>query len=264
MKKFFENSPKLLAHRGMPLEFPENTMISFKNAIEYGVDVVETDTHLTKDNQFVILHDADISRVSNGIGLIIDYTLDELKHFDAGYYFTQDEGKTFPFRDKGITFMGLEEALKTYPNQKFNVDLKDNNPKQVKIYVDLIRKCNAEERVCTGSQYTKNLIEVRKALPEMATSFSAGEVFKFHMKNKTGRLGNKKWSGDALQIPIKMAGMRFVTEKSIKKMHERDLILQVWTINEVEEMEKLLKMNVDGIFTDKPRLLKEVIEKFEN
>ena len=176
MKTFFEKEPRLLAHRGMPQEYPENTMISFKNAVEFGIDVIETDTHLTKDNQFIICHDAEISRISDGTGLIANYTLNELKQFDTGYNFTLDGGVSFPYRRKNITFMTVEEALYTFPNQKFNIDLKDNNPDQVKYWTELIKKYDAVDRVLTASQYTENLIKVRKIFPNMATSFSAGEV----------------------------------------------------------------------------------------
>ncbi len=261
MKKFFDPEPRLLSHRGMPLEFPENTMISFKNAIEFGVDVIETDTHLTKDNQFIICHDAEISRISNGTGLIANYTVDELKQFDAGYNFTLDWGTTFPFRGKDITFMTVEEALNTFPNQKFNIDLKDNNPDQVQYWAELIKKYNAEDRVLTASQFIKNLIEVRKIFPNMATSFSAGEVFKFYIANKFGRLKSKKWQADAFQIPIRLGPFHLITPKFIKNAHKFGYKIHIWTINEQKQMKALFDMGIDAIFTDNPRLLKPVIEE---
>ncbi|MHA1150445.1 MAG: glycerophosphodiester phosphodiesterase [Promethearchaeota archaeon] len=262
-KEFFNPEPRLLAHRGMPLEFPENTYISFKNAVEFGIDVIETDTHLTKDNQFIILHDAEISRVSNGTGVIADYTLKELMEFDAGYNFTQDNGKTFPFRGKGITFISVAELLEKFPNQRFNIDLKDNYPVQIKYWAELIKEYDAEYRVLTASQFTKNLQEVRKIFPDMATSFSAREVFNFYLANKFGgykKLLKKKFSGDALQVPVKMAGLRIVSEKSIENAHKLGFKMHVWTINTAKEMKQLFDMKVDAIFTDNPRMLKSLLE----
>jgi len=260
MKNFFKNEPRLLAHRGMPLEFPENTMISFENAVNFGIDVLETDTHLTKDNKFIISHDADISRTTNGKGLIIDYTVEELKEFDTGYHFTPDMGKTYPFRDKNITFMTVEEVLNKFPSQHFNIDLKDNNPNQVKLWTELIKKYNASERVLTASQYTQNLIKVRKSFPEMATSFSAGEVFKFYISNKLGRLKSRKFGGDALQIPVRLGPFHLIKPKFIETAHKFDYKIHVWTINDKDEMKRLLEMGIDGIFTDNPRIFKKVIE----
>ena len=264
MKSFFDPEPRLLAHRGLPLEYPENTMISFENAVKFGIDVIETDTHLTRDNQFVICHDAEISRISNGTGLINNYTVEELKKFDAGYKFTRDEGKTYPFRDKNITFMTVEEALKVFPDQKFNIDLKDNNPLQVKYWAELIKKYDAEKRVLTASQYTSNLMEVRKTFPGMATSFSAGEVFKFYIANKFGRLKTKMFEADAFQIPIRLGPFHLIRPKFIRNAHRLGFKLHIWTINEQDIMKELFEMGIDAIFTDNPRLLKPVIkEKFD-
>ena len=261
MKTFFEKEPRLLAHRGMPQEYPENTMISFKNAVEFGIDVIETDTHLTKDNQFIICHDAEISRISDGTGLIANYTLNELKQFDTGYNFTLDGGVSFPYRRKNITFMTVEEALYTFPNQKFNIDLKDNNPDQVKYWTELIKKYDAVDRVLTASQYTENLIKVRKIFPNMATSFSAGEVFKFYIANKLGRLQSRKYGGDALQIPIRLGPFHLIKPKFINTAHKFEYKIHVWTINDQVQMNALFDLGVDAIFTDNPRLLKPVIQQ---
>lgn len=262
MKAFFDPEPRLLSHRGMPHEYPENTMISFDHAAEFGVDVIETDTHLTKDNEFVICHDADISRVSNGSGKIEDYNLAELKGFDAGYKFTSDGGQTFPFRGKGITFMSVREVLEKFPNQRFNIDLKDNNPDQVALWADLITEYDAVNRVLTASQFTANLKLVRNAFPEMATSFSAGEVFRYYIRNKLGMVKGMHFEGSALQVPVRMAGLRIISEKSIKNAHRKGYKLHVWTINDQKTMRDLFEMGVDAIFTDRPRLLKEVITEF--
>lgn len=261
-KSFFEPEPRLLAHRGMPQEYPENTMISFEKAVEFGVDVIETDTHLTKDEQFVISHDADVSRVSNGQGLIADFTLAQLKNLDAGHEFTPDGGKMFPYRGKGITFISVGEMLEAFPKQRFNIDLKDNNPSQVTLWAELIKEHDAMDRVLTASQFSKNLTLVRREFPDMATSFSAGEVLRFYIRNKFGglkRLKKKKFGGNALQVPVKMAGLRIVSEKAIQNAHELGFKMHVWTINDVPTMKALFQMGVDAIFTDNPRILKEVI-----
>jgi len=86
--------------------------------------------------------------------------------------------------------MSVKEVLEGFPGQKFNIDLKDNNPDQVAFWADLIKHYDAVDRVLTASQYSKNLEKVRALFPTMATSFSAGEVFKFYLRNK---LGGLKW-----------------------------------------------------------------------
>ncbi len=265
-KDFFKPEPHVFAHRGLPLDYPENTMISFENAVKLGVDVIETDAHLTKDNQFVICHDSEISRISNGNGLIKDYTLKQLKEFDAAYNFSKDGGHTFPFRDRGITFVSVAEILEKFPKQRFNIDLKDKNQKQVELWAELIKEYDAEHRILTASQFTENLKEVRLKFPNMATSFSAGEVFRFYLKNKFRGLKSLKkadFKGDALQVPEKMFGMRIVSEKSIKRAHQLGFKIHVWTINNEKDMIRLLKLGVDGIFTDNAPLLKSILKKYK-
>ncbi|MFO8017873.1 MAG: glycerophosphodiester phosphodiesterase [Promethearchaeia archaeon] len=262
MKQFFKDEPRLLAHRGMPLEYPENTLLSFEKAVEFGVDVIETDTHYTKDKRFVILHDDELSRVSNGTGNVSDYTLAKLKELDAAYNFTPDGGETYPYRDQGITFVSVDEVLKKFPDQKFNIDLKDNNPDQVKDWSELIEKYDAQDRVLTASQYKGNLKQVRQSFPEMATCFSAGEIFSFYIRNKIGGykwLQKKTYKGDAIQIPVKMGPLRLVSDKTIKNAHKIGFRIHVWTINDAKTMRSLFEKGVDAIFTDNPRVLKKVV-----
>jgi len=155
--------------------------------------------------------------------------------------------------------------LERFPNQRFNIDLKDNNPRQVKHWSELIKKHDAIHRVLTASQYTKNLVEVRKIFPGMAISFTAGEVFKFYIKNKFRgfeKLKKKKFGGVALQILIKMSGMRTVSERSLKNAHELGFKMHVWTINHEKTMISLLDIGIDAIFTDDPVLLKRVLSEY--
>ncbi|MGV9206421.1 MAG: glycerophosphodiester phosphodiesterase [Promethearchaeia archaeon] len=264
MKQFFKEDPRLLAHRGIPLEYPENTLISFEKAVEFGVDVIETDTHYTRDKKFVIIHDDELSRVSNGTGNVSDYSLAELKKFDAAYNFSPDGGKTFPYRGQGITFISVDEVLSKFANQKFNIDLKDNNPNQVEDWKKLIEKHHAQARVLTASQYKGNLEKVRDYFPNMATCFSAGEVFSFYIRNKFGgikRLKKKTYLGDTLQVPVKMGPLRIVSEKSIENAHKMGFKIHVWTINDAPTMRSLFEKGVDAIFTDNPRILRDVINE---
>jgi glycerophosphoryl diester phosphodiesterase len=195
---------------------------------------------------------------------VSEYTLDELKEFDAAYKFTLDGGKSFPFRGKGITFPSVNEILTKFPDQKFNIDLKDKKPEQVKRWKNLIENHNAQGRVLTASQYRANLRLIREYLPEMATCFSAGEVFSFYLRNKFGgyhRLEKKDYRGDALQIPVKMGPLRIVSEKSIENAHKLGYRMHVWTINDATAMKNLFQKGVDAIFTDNPRILKRVINE---
>ena len=110
-RSFFDPMPKVVAHRGDSAHFPENTLHAFESAYAMGVDVIETDVHLSKDGEVVIWHDPTLDRNTNGSGMIEEHTLAELKKLDAGYTFTKDGGKTFPFRAQGVQLCTLRPKL---------------------------------------------------------------------------------------------------------------------------------------------------------
>lgn len=258
-KKFFDDEVRVFAHRGIPKEYPENTLPSFKKACELGVDVIETDVHFTRDKKFVVIHDEFLDRVSNGIGKVSNYTMKDLKNFDAGYNFTTDN-KTYPFRGKGVTFISLEELLEEFPNQRFNIDLKDKNPKQIIYYAKIIERYNAQFRILTASEHRANLKEIRKIYPEMATSFSFWEALGFYLLFLSGLLSlDIHFDGDALQIPEYFGSFHVITKSFIKQAYEKGIKIHVWTVNKREDIIRLLNLGVDGIISDDPVLLKEVI-----
>ena len=99
MTKFFTGpKPRLFAHRGASGEVPENTMAAFRRAVEVGVPYVELDVHATRDGQVVVFHDETLERTTNGQGKVQEHTLAELQQLDAGYWFSADDGRQFPFR----------------------------------------------------------------------------------------------------------------------------------------------------------------------
>lgn len=259
MKEFFHTPARTFAHRGAPMEFPENTLPSFQRAAELGVDVIETDVHLTKDGKFVLVHDDRLDRVSDGTGMVSDRTMEELKKLDAGYRFTKD-GRTFPFRGKGLAFLSLEELLEAFPKEKFNIDLKDDYPAQVGSYAAVLRKHGAENRVLTASQYGANLKEARRLLPGMATSFSLGEVIGVYFLFRTGFLFLKKnYPGDAFQVPEYLGPSHLANASLIRFLHRKGVTVQVWTVDGEDDMRRLLEAGVDGIFSNDPALLIRVI-----
>ncbi len=259
-KEFFSPEPRVFAHRGASCEFPENTLPAFRKAVEIKADVIETDTHFTKDGKFVMFHDDILERLTDGKGRITDFTLDELKQFDAGYSFTPD-GTTFPFRGKGLTMLSLDELLEEFPDQRFNIDLKDKNPRQVVAYCETIRRHNAGRRVLTASNYRTNIRRVRTSIPEMATSSGLWEVIGLFALFKTGFLFMKKhFATDALQIPEFIGTSRIATANFIRQIHENGLRVHIWTVNKEEDMRRLIEDGVDGIVTDNPALLQRVYE----
>jgi glycerophosphoryl diester phosphodiesterase len=218
------------------------------------IDIVETDVHLTKDGIIVIWHDNTLERNTDGFGTIEEHTYYELQKFDAGYTFSKDDGNTFPFRGKGITICKLEEVLIKCPYQRFNIDLKTKLSGIVEEFVRIVRKNEAEGRICCASFHLANLKLIRKMAPDILTSITTVEVLNLLLRQKAHILPMKIGHGRRIifQVPVRQSGLTIITPSFIKMMHERAAVIMVWTINEEKDMRRLFKMGVDAVMTDDP------------
>ena len=259
---FFSRSVTVCAHRGDSKGYPENTLPAFMSAADMGVDLIETDIHLTKDGVCVVSHDKTIDRTTEGSGRICDFSLAELKRFDAGYRFSHDGGNTYPFRAQEIAIPTLEELLRALPHMRFNIDLKTPRREMVTSFIETIQHNGAVERVLGASFHSRVLKLLRKQMPEMATSFSKGEAMVLLMRRFTSCLTiGPLPPGLSLQAPEYYGRFKVVTPALLGDLHELGIRLQVWTINGAYDMERLLDMGVDGIMTDDPTLLLHVQKK---
>jgi glycerophosphoryl diester phosphodiesterase len=251
---FLVPMPKVVAHRGDSHNYPENTLEAFASAVVMGVDVIETDVHLTKDGHVVIWHDPTLERNTNGSGRVEDYTLAELQQLDAGFTFTQDGGITYPFRDKGIRMATLDEALQTCPHQRFNVDMKSKDPAIVDAFERVVVAHGAEDRVLGASFHVRNLRILREKNKRILTSVTTSEVIPLLIRQKLGLLPKKLDLGRTLvfQVPVRQWGITVITEDFIRAFHALDAVVQVWTINDEAQMRRLYAMGVDTIMTDDP------------
>lgn len=257
---FFDPNPRIIAHRGDSQYFPENTIPAFLSAEKIGVDVIETDVHLTADCKVVIWHDETLDRETDGSGKVENFTLEELKSLDAGYRFTPD-GKSFPFRGKGVTLASLDEALEELPTMRFNIDLKSENPLLPTIFADIVQAHNAIHRINGASLSGKTLKSLRTLLPGLATSYGKSEIIPLLLLQKLGIPSPRRiLHGEVLQVPEFFGKVQVVTKQFIEYFHRLDMKVQIWTINEREEMIRFLNMGVDAVMTDNPRLLKDVCQ----
>ncbi len=262
---YFQSNPKVLAHRGDSACYPENTLPAFLSAKELGVDVIETDVHLSSDGKVIIWHDDTLDRETNGTGMVEHYTMQELLTLDAGYNFTRDNGKSFPFRGKGVTMLPFEEALTALPDMRFNVDLKTADTALADAFIDIVRAHHAQERVLCASFHVSNLIYVRRVSPEIATSMASEEIKPLLLRQKLHLpIRRKDIPGDAFQVPVRQGAIKVITSGFIRTFHRLGIPIHVWTINERAEMSRLLQMGVDGIFTDDPRLLLDVVREIDS
>ena len=259
-ESFLTPMPRVIAHRGDSKHFPENTLEAFRSAVNMGIDVVETDVHLSKDGILVIWHDPTLERNTNGTGTVESHTLEELKALDAGYTFTKDGGKTYPFRSKGVKMCTLEEALTECPNQRFNVDLKSKNTRIVDEFIRVVRKHGAQNRVVGASFHLKNLKLLRQKAPEILTSITTPEVVGLLLRQRLHLLPKIFSRKIIFQVPIRQAGINVITPSFVKDMKERGAVVMVWTINDEKTMRYFFSIGVDSVMTDDPALVIKVAE----
>lgn len=251
-----QQKPLVIAHRGGAGLWPENTLHAFEQALALGVDVIEMDIRSTKDNVLVVLHDKSVERTTDGQGRVGEMTLAELKKLDAAYRWSPDGGKSFPLRGKGITVPTLKEVLAALPLMRFNIEPKQGAPELAVPLCQLIRESKMSDKVVVGAFGSNVLEEFRQACPEVATSASASEVSTFLALHKTGLAKSFSPAMKALQVPEYAAGMHVLSRDFVAAAHERKLEVHAFTVNETEDMRRLLGIGLDGIMTDYPdRLL---------
>lgn len=250
----------VIAHQGGDEVWPGNTMFAFQNAVDIGVDVLEMDLHITKDNVLVLMHDETIDRTTNGTGEIESMTIDELKQFDAGYDWSSDDGVTFPFRGQGISIPTLAEVFTAFPQMKMTIEIKKSNASMIQPFCDMIREYDMQDKIVVASFYDDKMKEFRKTCPEVATSSAKNETTVFVLLSKVFLTGFYSPQFYSLQVPEESSGITVLTESFITAAHERNLAVEPWTINDEETMRKLIAWGVDGIMTDRPDIMVEILK----
>jgi glycerophosphoryl diester phosphodiesterase len=251
--------PLNIAHRGDSLNTPENTLIAFDMAIRKGADVIEVDVKLTSDNQLVLIHNERVDRISNARGRIRDYTLDELKRLDAGFRFSPDGGRTFPYRGAGITIPTLEEAISAFSGARFVLDLQSGGWDVVKHISAFLKEHKRRESILIVSEHSSHLHQLKKALPECAFGGSISQGANFWLKAEVSRPSRYVPVSDSIQLPNRWRSLELVSSNQVALARYWGLELHVFTVNSEDDMRRLVYMGVDGLITDNPGLLTYVL-----
>lgn len=251
--------PLVIAHQGGDGLWPGDTMYAFEHAIALGVDVLEMDIHITKDGTLVVMHDESVDRTTDGTGFLEEMTLEEIKQLDAGYDWSPDDGATFPYRGQSIKVPTLEEVFQAFPNYHMTIEIKKTEQSMAEPFCSLIREYGMQEKVLVASFHDERMDEFRQVCPEVATSSARQETTIFVLMSKAflGRLYSPKFY--ALQVPEESSGITVMTAQFVRAANERNLRVEPWTIDDPEQMRLYTDWGVDGIITDRPDLMLEVL-----
>ncbi|MBM6546803.1 glycerophosphodiester phosphodiesterase [Janibacter sp. YIM B02568] len=245
-------TPIGLAHRGgagfEPNVGRENTVAAFRRAVDMGYRYLETDVHATSDGRLVAFHDDVLDRVTDGNGALAGLPWSDVEQART------HAGDAVPLMD---------ELFETFPDARFNIDIKA--PGAIAPLVEVIRRHDAIDRVCIGSFSDERLRAARRLLgPRLATS--AGPAGVAGMRLLPGLISRLIHSpAQALQIPVdrdvRGRNITLVTPALLRTAHATGKQVHVWTIDDAEEMHRLLDLGVDGIVTDRIDTLRDVLEE---
>ena len=263
---FKKDRPLVMAHQGGQHLAPPSTMEAFLNAKDLGVDIIEFDIHMSKDGYLIPIHDPTIDRTTDGTGTVNDMTLNELQAVDAGAKF-KDLNGDYSFKGKGITLPTVEEMFEQIPNMRWNIEIKDTNdpalyrPIMERLW-DLLVEFEIEDKALLAS-FDQDIIDIILDVSDGKAVVAAGrkEVTKFVIFHKLFLNGLYRPSVQALEIPTDEGFINLKDKKLIKGAHKLGMDVHYWTINDREVMEELLDLGADGIITDRPDILIDLIEE---
>jgi glycerophosphoryl diester phosphodiesterase len=261
VKPFFQDLPARvhLAHRGGALLYPESTLYAFEHVIDdYQTDVLEIDLVISADGHIMVTHDEEVNNTTDGTGNVNDMTLAELKQLDAGYWFDPDDDGSYPHRGTGLTMPTLEETFEAFPTMHYNLEIKDYENEYEEVLYALVQQYNMENLVIWGSFDKDCTLRLRALAPHVAVYAPFEDASCFGLAVLDGKdptVECTHYDYDALNISAGLA-----EQEVVEVAHSLGIKIFFWTIDERQAMETLFSYGADGIITDRPDILREVID----
>ena len=247
----------VIPHGGGDGLFPENTLLAYTSTLAMGADVVDVDLRLSADGVVIAFHDSTVDRITGSHGAVAQSSYDELSKLDAGWAFSPaDQPKQHPFRAKGITIPTMEAILQEFPQNLLSLDLKDESMSMIAPVCDLLVRYKRLDDVFVGSNSDDQILKFRKACPTVRTSATMVDVY---ASRDAQAANDQNFVPDVTvdQPPFRINGRQLVDETSLAWAHKNGVAILTWVVNDEADMQLLIDLGVDGIYTSYPdRLLK--------
>lgn len=256
---FFSRHPQVFAHRGGCALGPENTIAAFDIGMSTGADGLELDVHLSSDGVVVVHHDNTLDRTTSGSGPIAARTARELERLDAGYWFMQ--GQQYPFRGLGIGVPTLREVLARYRGVPTIIEIKVYTAAMGYAVADEIRRADAMDYACVAGYGLASARAARAAMPGVAASAAQQEV-RLAVYRSILRFPVRRATYQTYQVPEFAEATRIVSPRFIRHAHSAGLKVQVWTVDEEQDMRRLLDWGVDALISNRPDLAVRIRDEF--
>ena len=257
-----KNRPELIAHRGGDGEWPGETLGAYAHARSLGVDVIEMDIYLTGDQQLVLMHDQSVSKTTDGTGPVESYTCDQIQTLNAGYKWRGKDG-TFPYQQplsklspedqRKLRVPKLSEVLEEFGDMRMIIEMKPAFASPAKKLWEMLNKYNVIDNVLVASFSDHYIDEFRDlSQGQIATSASIEEFGEFV-------LGFHGFEKHPVKPCVLDAPHHLLTEHLVNRIKDGGYKVHAWTVNDAEEMASMRDLEVDGIITDYPSLLLDIL-----
>lgn len=265
-----QRQPRVIAHRGASSVAPENTLPAFRLAIEAGAEMIETDAHLTRDGMISLIHDDDLRRTTNCNGSISTMRSSALAACDAGYWFVPPGERRHPFRGLGLKVPSMIDLLDLIESSGcdvvLNIEIKrsidefaaDRTIRLAQRLVDMISSRNMTNQVLLSSFDRDAIDHVKAIAPTIRTAYIFGPHGDIHTQIAYARARRH----DAIHPHHAAIGNGSSARRIVDVVHDAGLEINVWTVNEPQRMQEVASAGVDGIITDDPVRLREVLERW--
>ena len=257
------SKPVTIAHQGGNKVYPDESLLAFTNAVDMGIQVLEMDIHRTRDGVLVINHDQAIDRLTDSSGLIREMSWPELQDVDGAYNWSPD-GLAYPYRGKGVKILSLNAVLDSFPQQVYDIEIKQHDPPLENDLCDLLRQYGvAYDQVIVASFSDETLTRFQHACPEVATSLPVNKGTMLYILSRVGLERLLPLDGVVAQLPRSFntkLGQLKLDRRYINAFAKGDRQVWVWTVNDSIEMRRMVNMGAHGIITDRPDILMNFVQ----
>ncbi|MFQ5888588.1 MAG: glycerophosphodiester phosphodiesterase family protein [Gemmatimonadota bacterium] len=254
-----DGAVRVIGHRGAGGVAPENTLPALRHATAAGADAVELDLRCARCGTLVLLHDPTVDRTTDQTGPVEGYWLEDLRALDAGYRFSVDGGRTFPFRGKAVRIPTLDEAIDELGDRPAVLEVKSERAGAA--LAAWLAKGEGGRNILVGGFSSR---AVRPAAARARWRCATEEVLApYVLLGKIGVRRRLPTDVTALMVPERRRGIRVVTRRLVRAAHRDGLGVFVWTVNRPGRMRRLLDLGVDGLITDYPSIARRIIDERE-
>ena len=240
--------------------YPGNTLLYLEKMVELGVDALEIDLALTADGYLVLIHDTEVDRTTEAQGAVASMTLEELRALNMAHHWTPD-GQSFPYRDAPLGVVTIDEVFAALPNTPLIIELKNDDPRAAQALCRSVRAAGSEGRVVVSSFFGGVIGHFRQLCPEVATGAATFEAMLFFAAQLCHAERLLRPGYQTMQLPMQYYGIPVFSRRFVRAARNCGLHISVWTVNAARDMRRYIDLGLDGVVTDRPDTLIELLQQ---